>query len=136
MTVSQVSQGWQELEVLLPENSNVRNNGMQLILRQTRTANQDDNATNTEDNYGISAISFFYDSVTTREFVATGNNTIRDVDYVDVTVDAQKAGLVASEGSFEMSSSTPISTTALVVPESNIPLITKYHRVKYLIKSR
>ena len=136
MTVSQVSQSWQELEVLIPENSNLRNNGMQLILRQTRTANQDDNATNTEDNYGISAISFFYDSVTTREFVATANNTIRDVDYVDVTVDAQKAGLVASEGSFEMSSSTPISTTALVVPESNIPLITKYHRVKYLIKSR
>jgi len=136
MTASQVSQGWQELDVLLPEGANVRDQNIQLILRQTRTANQDDNANNNEDNYGISAITFFYDEVTTRNFVATANNTIRDVDYVDVTVNSTQAGLVTSEGSFEMSSSTPISTTALVVPESNVPLITKYHRVKYLIKSR
>ena len=43
--------------------------------------------------------------------------------------------MISSEGKFEMSSSTPISVTADAIPESNIPLITKYHRVKYLIKA-
>jgi hypothetical protein len=80
-------------------------------------------------------MTFFYDEVTTKTFVPSDGNTISDVDFLDYDIGVVQAGLAAEDGNFLMSSSTPISTTALVVPENNIPLITKYHRVKYLIKA-
>ena len=46
-----------------------------------------------------------------------------------------QAALTVTDGTFTMSSSTPITTLATVTAENNIPLITKYHRVKYLIKA-
>ena len=136
VTSSQTLSGWEEFEILVPENSNARNNDMELIIRQTRPASQDDNDSTSVDNYGISGVTFFYDTFIEKTFVPSSGQTISDVDYVDDTVTAATSGIVVTEGSFEMSSSTPISTTALVSPESNIPLITRYHRAKYLIKAR
>ena len=130
-----VSTTWAEVDIDIPANSNAKDDDIQLILRQTRPAAQGDNATNTEDNYGISAITIFYDEVTTRNFVPTEGNYIRDIDYVDTTVSVNQAGLGGSEGQFEMSSSTPISTTVNAIPESDIPLITRYHKVRYLVKA-
>lgn len=126
---------WQEVDVTVPESSNARDTNIELIMRQTRTLTQGDNDTNTEDTYGISAITLFYDEVVTRVFTPSDGNTIQDIDYVDRVVSVNESGITATEGRFEMSSSTPISTEALVVPENDIPLITRYHRVKYLIKA-
>ena len=118
-----------------PVIGNARDTNIELIMRQTRTLTQGDNDTNTEDTYGISAITLFYDEVVTRVFTPSEGNTIQDIDYVDRVVSVNESGITATEGLFEMSSSTPISTEALVVPENDIPLITRYHRVKYLIKA-
>ena len=126
---------WEERDIVIPENSDARNNNMELIVRQTRVTTQDDNSSFTGDNYGISAMTLFYGEVTTRVFTPSDGTTISDVDYVDRVVNVAESGMISSEGTFEMSSSTPISVTAEAVPESNIPLITKYHRVKYLIKA-
>lgn len=129
------SASWANYNINIPEGDNVRDTNILIILRQTRNDGQDDNATNTEDNYGLAAVTTFFDEVTTREFTPAVGNTITDVDYVSTVVSPTLAGLTATDGLFEMSSSTPISTTALVSPERDIPLITRYHRVKYLIKS-
>jgi len=136
ITAGDLGTGWVEKEVILAEGTAIRNaNSVDLIIRQTRNAGQDDNSVASEDNYGISMMTFFYDEVTTKTFVPSDGNTISDVDFLDYDIGVVQAGLAAEDGNFLMSSSTPISTTALVVPENNIPLITKYHRVKYLIKA-
>ena len=62
-------------------------------------------------------------------------NSDTGITQVRRTVTARDAALTVTDGTFTMSSSTPIVTTAEVVPESDIPLITKYFRVKYLIKA-
>jgi len=129
------SGSWQEKNINLETGSSVRGTGKELIIRQTRPPNQDDNATTTEDNYGISAITFFYETRNELVFTPGTGSTLANIDSVTRNVTAALSGIVTTDGKFEMSSSTPISTTALVVPENDIPLITRYHRVKYLIKA-
>lgn len=136
MAANGASTSWTEVNVTLPEGSNVRDTDIQLIIRQTRVLGQDDNDTITQDNYGISAFTIFYAASEQRVFVPSNGNTIEDVDFIERTISVGQSGIVASEGRFEMSSSTPISTSTQVVPENDIPLITRYHRVKYLIKAK
>ena len=68
-------------------------------------------------------------------FTPSNGSTITGIDYVDRNVNVVESGLITSEGTFEMSSSTPITVSSTAVPEIDIPLITKYHKVKYLIKA-
>ena len=126
---------WSEVDVNIPDNSSAKQAGVELLLRQTRVLTQDDNSNNTLDNYGISAMTLFYGEVTTRVFTPTDGTEICDIDFVDRTVNVVESGMSSDEGLFTMSSSTPIVVTAEAIPEVNIPLITKYHRVKYLIKA-
>lgn len=135
ITANDGTVGWGEFDIVLAEGSDIRRNNIEIILRQTRPSGNDDNSTSTEDNYGMSAFTIFYDEVTTRVFTPADGQTISNVDFINTTVTATGAGLISTDGFFEMSSSTPISTTALVSPESDISLVTKYHRVKYLIKA-
>ena len=126
---------WSEQDVNIPSNSNARNTAVELILSQNRVLTQDDNANLTVDNYGVSAMTIFYGEVTERVFTPTDGTEICDIDFVDRTVNVVESGISADEGTFTMSSSTPITVTSEAIPENNIPLITKYHRVKYLIKA-
>jgi len=127
--------GWEEVEVNIPANSNAKNSAVEILVRQTRVITQDDNADLTLDNYGIAAMTLWYGEETTRVFIPTDGTEICDIDYIDRTVNVIQSGIFSDEGLFTMSSSTPITVTAEAIPESNIPLITKYHRVKYLIKA-
>lgn len=136
VSASTASTTWSTVDIVIPEGGNMRDRDIDLILRQTRVLSAGDNTDNNEDTYGISAITLFYDEVTTQVFTPADGNTICDIDYVDRTITVADSGMLSTEGTFEMSASTPISVEALTVPERDIPLITKYHRVKYLIKSR
>jgi hypothetical protein len=129
------SGSWQEYSINLEEGSTARGASVELILRQTRPQNQDDNSVVTEDNYGVSMITLFYDTRTELVFTPGNGSTLANIDSVTRNISAIQSGIVTTDGTFEMSSSTPVSTTALVVPENDIPLITRYHRVKYLIKA-
>ena len=126
---------WEEVDVNIPANSNAKGSAIELLVRQTRVITQDDNSNITLDNYGISAMTLWYGEETTRVFTPTDGTEICDVDFVERTIDVIQSGMSSEEGLFTMSSSTPITVTAEAIPESNIPLITKYHRVKYLIKA-
>jgi hypothetical protein len=126
----------------------MRDNEITLILEQDRGPVYQ-TATATHDNYGLAGITFFYAPTTTNTFVSTGGATLQGnvdvggnpinsddgIDQVRREVSAVGAALTVGDGTFTMSSSTPITTTATVTAENNIPLITKYHRVKYLIKA-
>ena len=126
---------WTEYPLIIPENGDMKKASIELIIRQSRILNQDDNANDELDNYGICAVTFFYDPVTTSVFTPSNGSTITGIDYVDRNVNVVESGLITSEGTFEMSSSTPITVSSTAVPEIDIPLITKYHKVKYLIKA-
>ena len=146
---SNTQTGWQTIDIPIPEGSGIRDDNITLILSQDRPSAANDNASGSVDNYGLAAITLFYDPTTQSTFVATGGATIQGnlddaglpinsdvgINQVRRTVTAQDAALTVTDGTFTMSSSTPIVTTADVVAESDIPLITKYHRVKYLIKA-
>jgi hypothetical protein len=135
------SSGWVEYTVNISPTSTLRSSGTTLVLRQPRLST---NTANT-DTYGLSSVTMFYDPQEVTEFVSAGgaflpgnsNNTGSDtgIDEVRRTISAIRSGISVSDGIFTLSSSTPISTTATATPRNPIPLVTRYHRVKYLIKA-
>ena len=140
---------WQAIDISVAETSSIRDSGITLILSQDRPTGANDNATANADNYGLAAITLFYDPQIINRFVSTGGASLQGnlddaglpinsdvgINQVRRTVTVKDASLTVTDGTFTMSSSTPIVTTAQVVSEADIPLITKYHRVKYLIKA-
>lgn len=132
---STTSNDWDFYNIALPEGNNIRQNGVYLYLRQNRTAGQDDNSNDAEDNYGLAGIHLFYDEETNQVFTPASGSLIGGIDQIDTTITPIDASMLAGDGKFTMSSSTPITTSVVASPESNIPLITRYHRVKYLIKA-
>ena len=45
------------------------------------------------------------------------------------------AGIDVNEGTFTLSSAVKLNVTSALQPEIDIPLLTRYHRVKYLIRA-
>jgi len=138
------AQGWVQTEVTLADNSPARNNDVTLYIKQIRPTGGD-NASATGDNYGFAGLTLFYAQSTGQVFVPTANAVIPGnaggtgpdvgIDVVRRNVPASKSGIAITDGVFTMTSSTPISTTALSEITTYVPLVTKYHRCKYIIKS-
>ena len=150
LLASETNPAWQRVDLSIPEGDLMRATDVTLIIEQDRGPTYQ-SAAATDDNYGLAAISLFYASRFEQTFISTGGATLQGnideggspldgsldtgINEVRREVTAQQAGIVTTDGTFTMSSSTPITTTAIVTAENNIPLITKYHRVKYLIKA-
>ena len=148
LLAANVDPAWQEVTIPIAEGDAFRANEITLIIEQDRGPVYQ-TATSTDDNYGLAAITTFFAATTTNTFISTGGATLTGnvdlggnainsddgIDQVRREVSAVGAALTVGDGTFTMSSSTPITTTATVTAENNIPLITKYHRVKYLIKA-
>ena len=60
--------------------------------------------------------------------MATNNTTTINFSQTDLA-------LSANEADFELNLSKTVVPTPSMVPESTVPLLTKYHRVKYIIKA-
>ena len=148
LLASNTNASWQTVDLPIAEGDQMRANDITLILEQDRGPVYQ-TATETDDNYGLGAITFFYDPQLTNTFVSTGGATMLGnvdlggqpinsddgIDQVRREVSAVQAAITVTDGTFTMSSSTPITTIATSTAENDIPLITKYHRVKYLIKA-
>ena len=148
LLAANVNPAWQDVTIPIAEGDAFRANEITLIIEQDRGPVYQ-TATSTDDNYGLAAITTFFAATTTNTFISTGGATLTGnvdlggnainsddgIDQVRREVSAVGAALTVGDGTFTMSSSTPITTTATVTAENNIPLITKYHRVKYLIKA-
>ena len=148
LLASNTNASWQTVDLPIAEGDNLRDTDVTLILEQDRGPVYQ-TATETDDNYGLGAITLFYYTTVSTQFISTGGATLTGnldeggqpinsdtgIDQVRREISAVQAALTVTDGQFTMSSSTPITTIATVSAENDIPLITKYHRVKYLIKA-
>ena len=141
--------GYVNYSFALDESNNARTNGIYLIMRQDRPVGTGDNddagSGDTNDNWGLAQFGFNYSEATENVFVPSVDNTLpgnlgdcgpdSGIDRIRRSVSATKSNMRFGDGRFQLSSSTPISVTATARVQETIPLITRYHRSKYLIKA-
>ena len=145
-SITETEQGWKKYEYIVDDNNPIKQNSVYLTLRQVRPSNSgsdwdDDGA----DVWGLAEFGIKYGEVTSQVFTPSTNSEIpgntgtcgpdSGIDVVRKTVSASQSNIRFTDGTFALSSSTPISVSATATPEENIPLITRYHRAKYLIKA-
>lgn len=131
--------------VTLDSANPARTNNVYLLIKQSRPSGSGDNASSTEDEWGIAQFGIVYGPVTTSVFVPSvsaflpGNEGTcgpdTGVNVIRKTITAQETNIRFGDGSFQLSSSTPISVTVTATPQETISLVTRYHRAKYLIKA-
>ena len=141
--------GWVNYSVPLDENSDARAQGVYLIVRQTRPDNSGDNDDpaigDENDNWGLALFGVRYGTYTDRVFIPTLDATLPSnegscgpedgIDVVKRIVTANESNIRFTDGTFKLSASTPVSVTGTAQVVETLPLVTKYHRSKYLIKS-
>ena len=141
--------GYAIYTINIDPDADVRANNVYLIIRQTRPASSGDNddvpGGSTNDNWGLAAVGISYDQVTQGVFVPTSDATLPGnegtcgtgdgINEVRRVVSAGDSNLRFTDGTFRLSSSTPISVTSEARVQTTIPLITRYFRSKYLIKA-
>jgi len=116
-----------------------------LYILQSRPSGAGDNDTASEDTWGLGSFGIVYGEVTERVFVPSisaylPSNTgtcgpDSGVDVIRKTITANETNIRFTDGTFTLSSATPISVSVEAKPQETIPLITRYHRAKYLIKA-
>lgn len=133
----------------LDEENDARKNGVILVLRQDRPENAGDNDLvpdgKTNDNYGLAQLGLVYDEVTEQVFVPSSDATLpgnegtcgpdTGINVIRRTVSATASNIRFTDGLLTLTGSTPISVTADARVLEPIPLLTRYHRSKYLIKA-
>ena len=140
--------GYANYIVNLDESNPARISGAYLVLRQTRPATSGDNQNPNADEldkWGIAQFGIVYGEISETVFTAATNATIKGnlgscgpnsgIDVVRRTVSAGASNIRFTDGTFTLSTSTPISVFAEARVLEPISLTTRYHRSKYLIKS-
>jgi hypothetical protein len=131
-----------------PEND-ARANGVYLVIRQTRPEAAGDNDAVPEglrnDNWGLAQFGVVFGEVTVNVFVPSSDATLpgntgtcgpdSGINEVRRKVSSNDSNIRFTDGLFTLTGSTPVSVTADARTTENIPLITRYHRAKYLIKA-
>ena len=145
-SITETDQGWKKYTYTINDNDPIKQESVMLILRQVRPSNSgsdwdDDGA----DVWGLAEFGIRYGEVTAQVFTPSTNSEIpgntgtcgpdSGIDVVRKTVSAAQSNIRFTDGTFALSSSTPISISATATPQENIPLVTRYHRAKYLIKA-
>lgn len=142
--------GYKNYIIELDEENDARANGVYLVLRQDRPGGAGDNDDVpdglTNDNWGLAQFGVVYGEVTTNVFVPSSDATLpgnattncgpdSGINVVRRTVSAKDSNIRFTDGLFTLTQSTPVSVTAEARVTEEIPLITRYHRAKYLIKA-
>ena len=138
--------GWRNVKIPLYKDHQVRKAGsVYLELIQERPSNTGDNKEENVDIYGLGSFGLVKDEVPTKTFVPTMQSVLpgnlgscgddSGIDTVTRTVTASDTNITVNDGIFRLTAATPISVTAFSQTKQPIPLITKYHRSKYLIKA-
>lgn len=141
---------WNNYSIELDPESDVRaSSSVYLVIRQTRPEGSGDNddvpGGTTNDNWGLALFGVRYGQFTQRIFVPTLNATLPGntgtcgpddgIDVVRRTVTAADTNIRFTDGTLNLSTSTPISVTGTARVQEILPLTTKYHRCRYLIKA-
>jgi len=125
---------WRDYTYTLPTDSAARDTVVYFKIVQKRSATGDNTTSNT-DNYGISQITFSYLPKPTTTFVATAGYLPSDISSKTYTVTGIGSGITVNDIKFNLTSSIRLTPTPYLQPNDVIPLVEKYHRVKYLIKA-
>ena len=120
----------------IPITTTYQVNNLILEVRQTRSSAG--NANN--DNFGIDYISFVHDEV--EQTITTYPSAKADlgIEFVSERIEPQgdplnSAGLEVNEGTFTLSSAVKLNVDSSLQPDVDIPLLTRYHLVKYMIRA-
>ena len=140
--------GWGKVKITLDPDNIVRRSGniyLELIQERPSNTGGTDNKEANTDIYGLGSVGLVKDEVPTKTFVPTMQSVLpgnlgscgddSGIDTVTRTVTAKDTNITVNDGVFRLTAATPISVTASSNTIQPIPLITKYHRSKYLIKA-
>ena len=125
---------WTFVDVPIPAAYQVSN--MILEVRQTRAVAGNPN----NDNFGIDYVSFIHDEVETTITTYPSGGTDLGIEFVTERIAPQgdpinSAGLEVNEGTFTLSSAVKLNVDSSLQPDIDIPLLTRYHLVKYMIRA-
>ncbi len=120
----------------IPLASSYRVNNLILEVRQERSSGG--NADN--DNFGIDYVSFIHDETEQTITTYPSGKTDLGIEFVTERIEPQgdplnSAGLDVNEGTFTLSSAVKLNVSSALQPDIDIPLLTRYHLVKYMIRA-
>ena len=125
---------WTFVDIPLPQSMRVSN--LILEVRQSRSAAG--NANN--DNFGIDYVSFIHAEVENTITTYPSGKTDLGIEFITERIEPQgdpinSAGLDVNEGTFTLSSAVKLNVDSALIPDIDIPLLTRYHLVKYMIRA-
>ena len=125
---------WTDVDVALP--ADFQEPGMLFELRQSRSSSGNPN----NDNYGVSSVSLIHAEGEVTTVTTSSGKVDLGVEYITEVIPPQgdpinSAGIDVNDGIFTLSSAVKLSVSSELSPEIDIPLVTRYHLVKYLIKA-
>jgi hypothetical protein len=128
------SASWENATVTIPEDYQVNN--LLLEVRQDRSSSGNDN----NDNYGIAKVTFNHAEGEVTTIVTTSGKVDLGVESLTEVIAPQgnpisSAGIDVNDGQFTLSSAVKLNVTYQLQPEIDIPLLTRYHLVKYIIRA-
>ena len=125
---------WTLVDIPLPITYQVSN--LVIEIRQTRFGAGNPN----NDNYGIDYVAFSHEEIESTVTSYPSGKTDLGIEFVTERIPPQgdpinAAGLEVNEGTFTLSSAVKLSVDSSLQPNIDIPLLTRYHLVKYMIRA-
>ena len=125
---------WTFVDVPIPATYQVNN--LLLEVRQTRSSTGNAEG----DNFGIDYVEFEHDEVEQTITSYPSGKADLGIEFITERIEPQgnplsSAGLDVNEGTFTLSSAVKLNVTSTLSPEIDIPLLTRYHLVKYMIRA-
>ena len=125
---------WTFVDVVIP--TAFRVNNLILEVRQTRSST----GNSTGDNFGIDYVSFQHEEVEQTITTYPSGKSDLGIEFVTEVIPPtgdpiNAAGLDVNEGTFTLSSAVKLNVSSYLQPEIDIPLLTRYHLVKYMIRA-
>ena len=125
---------WTFVDVPIPTTFQVNN--LLLEVRQTRSSSGNSDG----DNFGIDYVEFQHDEVEQTITTYPSGKSDLGIEFITERIEPQgnpltSAGLDVNEGTFTLSSAVKLNVTSTLSPEIDIPLLTRYHLVKYMIRA-
>ena len=125
---------WTFVDIPLPTAFRVAN--LILEVRQERSSG----GSSANDNFGIDYVSFEHEEIEQTITTYPSGKTDLGIEFVTERIEPQgdpinSAGLDVNEGTFTLSSAVKLNVDSALQPDIDIPLLTRYHLVKYMIRA-
>jgi len=125
---------WESVDVAIPATYRVSNLIMEV--RQSRSASGNEDL----DNYGIAKVSMIHAEGEVTTYTTQAGRLDLGIESIQEVIAPQgdpvnSAGITVNDGKFTLSSAVKLNVTPSLQPEVDIPLVTRYHLVKYMIRA-